>query len=749
MEYKYREDKTRRQVSWVAIGKVHTRYYKYSENETLPKRGELMDGVSGAYITSVSDAQEHGKPIGMMVVSAIQPLNYADDSVYSGSGTMEVRSSRMSGENESSTYTVKLYVSDSPVEAAGGETVTNDTETVPGLYFATKTVSTPRPLSDYTYSPSISSQNMPGHLAENHDLSFSRKTSVSVATSVSPLTVGAAGSGDFANYVVAVVQVDTSRYPGLEMLIVQYQQIRPAVGNSYSWRYTGWTPLWGSTTETHHSGDKRMESYFVTGGCNDGADVPEVGETVGSGNKFVITNVTEDRKSIPGLVFATLTYTRFRMLEGSTIELESTGSESETDKMRYAERLFVNDSATGIPDIGDFYQNRAGSSDSGITGRICTEIVEEQNILPGFTLYTCKYAAHLELASISSSTSEIVGSRSESNDGMNKAQRLYVTSDPSDSAIPELDDKEVFYGDTGNFARVLVSRVDSPDILPGRTLVTLSYAAPVAEESPVGWHSSYLVRQRRSKGNGIYQTTQCTYLMPNATAKEIVPEVVQGVKVLEGDQKLTSYDWQLDYLPGKARVILNYSTLTAQEWMMQNINKALVYRVPAVTSSSRILDLNGGILNGGSQTDPNVYFRVTGGENVRFYPKERVILRGIMDSTSLASHNGNAGKSNDSTLSNIGISSHTGIFMGVGFTPIAGTGYWEMEASFLVRPDESWNDQCWVVRWKREKSRVLYDENDASLGYYEGYVNVRQSTGAFMARLVETASFSAFDGLVS
>ena len=173
MEYKYREDKTRRQVSWVAIGKVHTRYYKYSENETLPKRGELMDGVSGAYITSVSDAQEHGKPIGMMVVSAIQPLNYADDSVYSGSGTMEVRSSRMSGENESSTYTVKLYVSDSPVDAAGGETVTNDTETVPGLYFATKTVSTPRPLSDYTYSPSISSQNMPGHLAEK-DFCFSR-----------------------------------------------------------------------------------------------------------------------------------------------------------------------------------------------------------------------------------------------------------------------------------------------------------------------------------------------------------------------------------------------------------------------------------------------------------------------------------------------------------------------------------------------------------------------------------------------
>ena len=681
MEYKYREDKTRRQVSWVAIGKVHTRYYKYSENETLPKRGELMDGVSGAYITSVSDAQEHGKPIGMMVVSAIQPLNYADDSVYSGSGTMEVRSSRMSGENESSTYTVKLYVSDSPVEAAGGETVTNDTETVPGLYFATKTVSTPRPLSDYTYSPSID-QTPPGDGSSHDTFPALRETTIQLASSVTKYVIGEADP-NHSGYVWEDVTVNTSSYPGLEMLVGVSVKLRASTDSlSYAWdRGAGWVELWGSATDTHYSGNRQMESFRVIGATTTISTIPKIGDTqqgpatTGTryqNNYFVITDVSEDEKSVPGLVFATLTYTRFltksEITSAKTYELEGSGSVTTGDPMR--------------------------------------------------------------------------------------GERVFVTNDTADSNLPEYG--ETMAGASGEFDLVLVNRSDTENVLPGLTLVTCSYAAPRKDSSPSGYHSQYLTGQKKSKGNGIYRSIQCVYHMPDATAKAIVPDIIQAGQTYDG-LRLTSYEWSLGYIGEEARVILNYSTLTAQEWMMQNINKGMLFTVPAVTSHQKLLDLDGNKLSGGSPEYPNSYHRITEGENVSFLPKTAVIIRAIVDTTTARTFDADQGKINSSALVNLGIGTKCGIYLGSSLTPIAGEGYWELTAKFLKNPQD-WNTQARVTIWEKRKIWVWFDDDDHTLGKYGGWVDLKLTDnddgvtphpGEFNPRLLKTASFTYFDGLLA
>jgi len=68
-------------------------------------------------------------------------------------------------------------------------------------------------------------------------------------------------------------------------------------------------------------------------------------------------------------------------------EIKGSREERETGKMTFGTQLFVtDDDSTGLPAIGSLFPD-----DSGISGRVCTEVTSEPEVVPGIYYHVATF----------------------------------------------------------------------------------------------------------------------------------------------------------------------------------------------------------------------------------------------------------------------------------------------------------------------------------------------------------------------
>jgi len=388
---------------------------------------------------------------------------------------------------------------------------------------------------------------------------------------------------------------------------------------------------------------------------------------------------------------------------------------------------------------------------------------EDNTTIPGLIFSTLNYVRFRTIDTITAGqTYEIEGSRKEIDSDPKSGERVFVTTEVVDENIPAKGDafiNRLAATDTGNFARLCTGIQYTTNIIPDRTLVTCSYSAPRQDTAATSEWAAYQTRRRMSKCNGIYRSAMLELHMPNALADSTFTIAAARAGHTYGNLYLNDFQVDNNFIESNARIILNYSTLTADEWMMQNINSALVYRVPAMTSQARLLDLDGKKLFGKSESYPNSHYRITKGENVSFIPKTRIIIRAIVDNDTAANYEPYQGMINHAAMDSIKLPIRHGIYLGARLTPITGaaSSLWQLEASFLANTKD-WNDQCYLTLWETRKIWVWFDADDETYGKYAGWVEVKLTDnddgvtahpGEFYANLLTTHDFSYFGALVS
>ncbi len=205
------------------------------------------------------------------------------------------------------------------------------------------------------------------------------------------------------------------------------------------------------------------------------------------------------------------------------------------------------------------------------------------------------------------------------------------------------------------------------------------------------------------------------------------------------------------YREDEARVVAYYRTRNWTEWMMDNVNKAIVFTTPANSSQRRVRDLDDRLLEGQSEdVVEDVVQRIDEGENFAVRAKEHIAVRAIVDSkaTYIDAFDELKGKINNTALPDIktGDSGHL-LYQGMNVDPIINdTPLYQVSYNFLHNT-LPWNAQCLVTEYARTQkafpSYAWYDSDGNLITQNFFYKWLRLRTGEnFYARLFEEADFS-------
>jgi len=83
------------------------------------------------------------------------------------------------------------------------------------------------------------------------------------------------------------------------------------------------------------------------------------------------------------------------MAEG--IELKGSRKGWTQNKVRRGRQIWASDdAATDVPAVGDFFTPPGGTIESGLTGRRCTEVTVEEEVLPGVYYHVATFEAFVE-----------------------------------------------------------------------------------------------------------------------------------------------------------------------------------------------------------------------------------------------------------------------------------------------------------------------------------------------------------------
>ena len=205
------------------------------------------------------------------------------------------------------------------------------------------------------------------------------------------------------------------------------------------------------------------------------------------------------------------------------------------------------------------------------------------------------------------------------------------------------------------------------------------------------------------------------------------------------------------YRQDEARVVAYYRTRNWTEWMMDNVNKAIVFTTPANSSQRRKRDLDDRLLTGQSEdVVDNVVRDIDEGENFAVRAKQHVAVHAIVDSkaTYIDAFDLLGGKINNTAMSDIktGEAGHL-LYQNMNVEPILNDSpLYKVIYNFLhnVKP---WNAQCLSVEYEwTQKAFPAYSwyDSDGNLitqnFFYKWLWNRTGDT--FYARLFEEADFS-------
>lgn len=321
-----------------------------------------------------------------------------------------------------------------------------------------------------------------------------------------------------------------------------------------------------------------------------------------------------------------------------------------------------------------------------------------------------------------------------------------------------------------------------------------------------------IARKRRTIGPNNFRVTE-TYEVPTS-------ELDSHVKALDGavadgysgDDAPVCMDIQddKDYfvnpgdssVGGLSRIVCNYRTLTWQEWLFRNHNKAIIFESPIQTAFPRREDLDGHKFEGWQAHDLSIEpieqpfpplgtwtpaaggafwtpptdaqwvaflaataayqdslatrWRIKDGENFNIRPKTGVVVRAIVNSKAIyiEPFRTKINHVNSQIMTNVANSpaGHL-LYMGLSSDPLYGDqDLWSVGYHF-IRHNLAWNDQCVVGEWfhDRIERRLNLDQtsgNWVSLNL-RVWTNVEAWTGTeFKARLFPASDFMLINNMM-
>lgn len=319
-------------------------------------------------------------------------------------------------------------------------------------------------------------------------------------------------------------------------------------------------------------------------------------------------------------------------------------------------------------------------------------------------------------------------------------------------------------------------------------------------------------RHRQTVGPNNFRVTE-TYEVPTSELDSHVSQLEGSIAAgYSGDDAPVCMDIQDDKdffvnpadtsVDGLSRIICNYRTLTWQDWLFRNHNKAIVFESPIQTAFPREEDLDGLKFEGWQAHDlstepvPQPFppmgtfdptggasywtpptaedwadflaavaayrdslatrWRIKDGENFNIRPKTGVVVRAVVDSKSvyIDPFRAKINSVNTGALNNIAASpAQYLLFMGMSADPVFGNqDLWSVGYHF-IRHNIGWNSQCIVAEWfhDRIERRLNLDPtsgNFISFGV-RAYTDIEAWTGTeFSARLFPATSFNLLDQMV-
>lgn len=416
---------------------------------------------------------------------------------------------------------------------------------------------------------------------------------------------------------------------------------------------------------------------------------------------------------------------------------------------------------TDVPERGDQYLNGTGWTFKPVCTNVAIDARSEA--FPGLGTVVATYEVFQPFGAYSGTTYEIEGSRRNVDSDATTAVRIFASTDGT-TDIPAKDD--FFPGESAPHGRRCNAVHTTRDALPGVFLVTCTYVGHETRSVLTGEASDqfsiYEIRRRASGGNNIFASTLRVLSIPTSLGPFTTPNYGDPLIGSSPQVFVTEKEDRLDTERLNRLSTITYTTQTNQQWMMTHQNQFRKFTSPAITSYARWKDLNGDRMFGKDETFPRSHYKIIKGENINFRPKENVIARGIVDSTTkelLEGFKANYGFVNSSAMTNLGIGKEQGFYLGTSFTPITGATapLWEAQITFLEHPIESWNTQCEVNLYEVQKIWVNFDpECETLCSQYAGWVEslvvlnpygTRDEPG--YAALAATANFGDIDGLVS
>ncbi len=174
------------------------------------------------------------------------------------------------------------------------------------------------------------------------------------------------------------------------------------------------------------------------------------------------------------------------------------------------------------------------------------------------------------------------------------------------------------------------------------------------------------------------------------------------------------------YRSGEARIVAQYRTPTWPEWLLRNVNKAILFRRRIQSEQPYRRDLDDVLIEGQDEdTAADRTWVKDSGENFGIRPKHFIIIQAVVDDKAVYvdAFDGKEGDINEGLLLNIYADSEAGhlLFMGVDSEPIlADTVLHRVSYAFMHHSLE-WNSQLIIKQYETIfKSFPIY-------GYFEGF----------------------------
>ena len=202
-----------------------------------------------------------------------------------------------------------------------------------------------------------------------------------------------------------------------------------------------------------------------------------------------------------------------------------------------------------------------------------------------------------------------------------------------------------------------------------------------------------------------------------------------------------------------ARLTAEYTTLTWPQWLLENQDKGIVFRLPAMTAQARSHDLDGNRISGPETSDPAHYkWEIFEGENISLRPKQRFAVRAVISdkNTYIDSFDGKQGTVNAGAMINLSTNALAGkvLYENMRVVPILADDYLAEVTYHLVYSAVSWNQQCVVQRYVNEARKVpRYDATGTLIGtqWWAAWEMVPGETRS--PRILPTADLSIINNL--